>query len=366
MNENANAGKRVTLDDVAREAGVSRSTASRALNRDPVVNQETAQRVAASAERLQYLPNVSARALSGGLSDLVCMVVPSFSQTRLAVDYYARLISGVEETANAFGVHVIIKNKTESDSISDLIETRRALGFIVRIGHNQREELKLIRHLKRQKTPFILIGHAREKWMEELSVMIDSVGGARRVAHHLADRGFSRLLFISGPPRNMESRDRHYGFRLGLHEKGYTDSAIAYAQGDYTPQSGFQAAQEHLQNERIDAVFACNDHMALGVLTFCASRGIRVPEDVAVVGFDDEDYAAYTWPSLTTVRQPIYELGEQAVRQLATYWHGRAIRRSGIILSPTLIVRQSTAGGGTHSGSVSQTDPSSPDSVQGY
>ncbi len=340
-------GSTVTLDDVARDAGVSRSTASRALNGAPVVSQETAKRVAASAERLHYRPNVSARALSGGRSDLVCLVVPSFSQTRLVLDYYARLISGVEETANGFGVHVVIKNKSETESIYELIETRRALGFIVRIGHNQREELKLVRHLKRHKTPFILIGHGRDRWMEDLSVMVDSVGGARRVAHHLAEQGFERLLFVSGPQRNMESRDRHYGFRLGLHEKGYPDSAVVHAQGDYTPQSGFQAAEGHLRNDTIDAVFACNDHMALGVLTFCSSRGIRVPEDVAVVGFDDEDYAAYTWPSLTTVRQPIYELGKQALRQLATYWHKPMVRRSGIILAPTLIVRQSTTGVGS-------------------
>lgn len=334
--------KRVTLRDVALHAGVSLATASRALNSDPAVTGHTARAVIDAASALNYRLGQPALETSAEPTNLVCLIVPSFSQRRLALDYYAKLISGVEETANDLGLHLLIKNKTETQSISELVENRHAFGFVVRIGHSQTEELKLIRQLRQHKIPTILVGNPSKKVSSAHSIRVDSVGGAREVAHHFADRGFKKLLFISGPRRNVESKDRWYGFHVGLRERGYRDESVVYADGDYTPQSGFQAARDHIVKERIDAVFACNDHMALGVLTYCSSAGIQIPDDVAVVGFDDQDFAAYTWPSLTTVRQPVYQLGEQALRELVAHRRDRATARSGVILSPTLIVRRSS------------------------
>ncbi|TVQ36483.1 MAG: LacI family transcriptional regulator [Spirochaetaceae bacterium] len=340
----------VTLQDVAQHAGVSPATASRALNHDTSVRSQTVARVRESARALDYRPNITARILSGGSSDTVCLVVPSLSRQALSRFYYASLIAGAEETAHRHGLHLVIKNKNERESLFSLLDQHRVGGVLLRVGHNQSLEQRYIRRLRKSRIPFVLIGRPPDR-VPETSIHIDIIGGARALAHHLAGQGYRRLLYISGPKRNADSNDRYYGFRLGLLEKGYADEQLLYAQGDYTPESGYRSAEQHILRDQVDAVFASTDHTALGVLTYCASRGIKVPSEVAVAGYDDQDYAAYTWPPLTTVRQPVYELGQHAIEQLLHSMHADRRRENAMILSPTLIVRQSTERNAPHGSS---------------
>ncbi len=330
-----------TLEEVARHAGVSTATASRALNGSTSVRQETSARVLESARALNYQPNIAARMLSGGPSDSVCLVVPSLSRQALSRFYYASLIAGAEETANRHGLHLMIKNKQDASGFFSLLDQQRVGGVLLRVGHNHSLEQRFIRRMKKTGTPFVLIGSLPDS-KSDTTIYIDIIGGARALAHHFAAQGFKRILFISGPKRNADSNDRYYGFRLGLTERGYDERQLVFAQGDYTPESGLLAAREHIRQDRIDAVFAATDHAALGVLTYCASRGISVPGDIAVAGFDDQDYAAYTWPSLTTVRQPVFELGQHAVEQLLKTMETTKRSKDSMILSPKLVVREST------------------------
>ncbi len=333
--------KRVTLNDVATHAGVSPATASRALKNDSSVSIRTVQRVRDAADALNYLPNMAARMLSGGASDLICLVVPNLTGQTLSRFYYASLIAGAEETAHQNGYHLLIKNKKESEGFFSLLDQQRVGGVLLRVGHNRSLEQNYIRRLRRAKTPFVLIGKP-PSGKSEFSIHIDVIGGARALAHHFAEQGYRRILFISGPKRNSDSNDRYYGFRLGLTERGYKDSQLIFAQGDYTPESGFRAAQQHIKRDGIDAVFAATDHTALGVITYCASRNIAVPDQVAVAGYDDQDYAAYTWPALTTVYQPVHELGRHATEQLLNAIRNSQTRSDTMILAPTLVIRASS------------------------
>lgn len=331
----------VTLQDVADHAGVSIATASRALSRNHAVRTSTVEKVRKAAESLDYRPNIAARVLSGGVSDLLCLIVPNLSRQALSRFYYASMIAGAEETAQRHGLHLMIKNKQEIDEIEALLDQARLGGVLLRVGHNHSLEQRLIRRLRKTRTPFVLIGRAPDG-LQEPSIRIDIVGGARALAHHFAAQGYERILYVSGPKRNADSNDRYYGFRMGLLEKGYSDRQILFAQGDYTPESGFRAAEEHIRKDRVDGVFAATDHTALGVLTYCASHGIRVPQEVGVAGYDDQDYAAYTWPALTTVRQPVQELGQHAIEQLIHAMNSTVRREDTVILAPALIVRAST------------------------
>ena len=330
-----------TLQDVADYVGVSSATVSRALNGSPSVKPETVKRIREAALELNYQPNVAARMLSGGPSDTVCLVLPSLSKQALSRFYYASLIAGAEETANQEGLHLLIKNKQETNAFFSLIDQQRVGGVLLRVGHNQSLEQRYIRRLRQAEVPFVLIG-GQMQGSRDLSIYIDVIGGARALAHHFAEQGYERILYVSGPKRNADSNDRYYGFRLGLTEKGYAPEQLLVAQGDYTPESGYRAAEEHLRRDAIDAVFAATDHTALGVLTYCAARRISVPGEIAVAGYDDQDYAAYTFPSLTTVRQPVYELGQHAIEQLLYAMRTRRRKEHPIILSPTLVVRDST------------------------
>lgn len=334
-------GSNVTLQDVAARANVSSATVSRVLNGSSSVHAETSERVLIAVAELGYRPNAAARVLSGGSSDMICLVVPDLTKRSLSRFYYASLIVGVETAANASGLHVLIKNKQETEALSSLIEERRFGGVIMRVGHNRSLEQKYIAMLRRAEIPFVVVGKPLSG-MKETSIRIDIVDGSRALAHHMAEQRYTRILYISGPKRNADSNDRVYGFQLGLTEKGYSPDQLVVAEGDYTPQSGYRAAENHLTAGGIDAVCTSTDHTALGVLTYCASHGIAVPDQVAVAGYDDQDYAPYTFPALTTVNQPVVELGKHAVEQLILTMKSPSRRENAITLAPSLVVRDST------------------------
>lgn len=335
--------KKPKLTDVADYAGVSRATASRALRNSGLVGQETKEKVLKAAEILKYRPNNSAQLLSGGLSDTICLLIPSLSRYQLSMSYYAAVIAAAEETATRHRLNLLIKNKQEIDDVFALLEQGRLGGVILRLGHNRGLEDRYVRRLRKNKQAFVAIGHTTPD-NGIPAIRVDILGGARAVAHHFVERAYKKILFISGPRRNADAQDRYAGFRLGLIESGYSEANIVFAQGEYTPESGYRCAKQCLPNSGIEAVFASSDQEALGVLTYCASNRIQVPTDVAVAGYDDQEYAAYTWPTLTTVKQPMWEIGKQAVEQLVRLREGGEMPNNDIILAPKLVVRESTGG----------------------
>lgn len=297
-----------TIRDVAKAAGVSVATVSRALNGAGRVLPETRERILAAARELRFTPSGAARSLITRRTDTIGALLPD-----LHGEFFSELIRGIDQAARARGLHLLV-----SSSHGDADEAAAALramngrvdGLLVMTPHADADFLA--RNLPGS-LPAVLIntgaespGHAR--------FVVDNVGGAQAITRHLAAAGRRRIAHIAGPEGNEEAADRLRGYRAGL-RAGQHETVVA---GDFSEASGWSAGRRLAQMKpRPDAVFAANDMMAVGCLAALAEAGLRVPEDVAVAGFDDIPIARYVSPSLTTVRVPIAALGAAALDAVA-------------------------------------------------
>lgn len=298
-----------TIRDVAKAAGVSVATVSRAMNGADNVLPETRARILAAAAELRFTPSGAARSLITRRTDTIGALLPD-----LHGEYFSELIRGIDQAARTRGLHLLV-----SSSHGDAKEAAAALramsgrvdGLIVMSPHADAEFLSL--NLP-QGLPAVLVntgaphrGHS--------SWEVDNFGGARAMAAHLAARGHRRIAFVAGPQENHEARERLRGWRAGVPE-AQRGPVIA---GDFTEESGWAAGRAiAAMPERPDAAFAANDMMAIGCLAALGEAGLRVPEDIALAGFDDIPIARYVSPALSTVRVGIAELGRRALEGLAT------------------------------------------------
>lgn len=326
-----------TIRDVAKAAGVSVATVSRALNGADKVLPETRQRIQDVARELRFTPSGAARSLITKRTDTIGALLPD-----LHGEFFSELIRGIDQAARARGLHLLV-----SSSHGDADEAARALramngrvdGLLVMTPHADADFLN--RNLPGS-VPAVLIhtgaespGHAR--------FVVDNFGGARAITRHLAASGRKRIAFISGPAGNDEAAERLRGYRAGL--KPGTKELLF--DGDFSEASGWSAGRKLVQlKPRPDAIFAANDMMAVGCLSALAEAGLRVPDDIALAGFDDIPIARYVTPALTTVRVPIATLGATALDALA-----KAVEAPGSSLATTtvlpveLVVRRSCGAG---------------------
>jgi len=325
--------KSVTVEEVARECGLSRATVSRVINGASRVRPATVERVQRAIAKLGYHPNAHARALSGGRSGTVAVLLRATWRP-----YYSTLLEGVEEVASREGLHVLLRSSDYLTEAPRLVEEGRVDGFIIRNMDEPEAHRRLVGKLAGRNVPFILVGNPLGDCQ---SITIDNVGGARALAHHFAEHAFRRTLFIAGPDRHVDSTDRLYGFKMGLSERGLDPEAVDIASGDFSTPSGFNAMRSSFTRGRHDAVFAANDRMALGAILFLRQAGLRVGEDVAVAGFDDAFFTEYVSPPLTTVRQPFRELGVTAMETLTHLLAGAPAHNRHVILPTALVVRAS-------------------------
>lgn len=335
--------ERVTIDDIARRTGYSRATVSRAVNKEGSVRPATLERVEAAITELGYVPNTAASALSGGKTRSVAVLLPDIGSP-----YYSNLLEGVDRVAQDRGYHIVLKMKQRPKSVLSLVDSGLVDGFIIRHSRDPEDDLPLLTELKRRSIPFIFIGKPAQG-VNAYSIMVDNVGGAREMAHHFMDHGFQRVLFISGSKGNLDSRDREYGFQVGLSERGFDLANLSSMEGDFSRECGYQLAKEFFEHRKVDAVFAANDRMALGVLFYCHEHGVRVPGDVAVTGFDDVFFSEFLWPPLTTVMQPMHEIGAVAMEHMIMAIEGSKISSSRIILPTHLVLRKSCGCGSAES-----------------
>ncbi len=325
---------RVTAQDVANYCGLSRATVSRVLNRDYNVKPTTIEKVKKAIAELGYVPDASARALSGGCRNMIAILLPD-----VTMPYYANLLESADEVAEEHNYHLLIQTREYKTAVLRLIDEQRADGYIIRNSGEPEVNRTIISKLTARDLPFIFIGKPMGEGV--LSIGVDNVGGARQMAHHFVDHGFRDILFITGPPKKIDSNDRIYGFKLGLSERGVDPDSLKYIEGDFTREGGFRAVAEFFSRDRAEAVFAANDQMALGVVHYFYEQGVRVPQDVAVAGFDDDFFAEFLCPPLSTVRQPMAEIGAVAVENLILMLEGSGIRKHRILLPTRLIVRRS-------------------------
>ena len=326
-----------TIRDVATAAGVSVATVSRVVNGTAVVKDETRLRVEEAVSRLGYAPNAAARSLTTSRTSTVGVVLPD-----IWGEYFSEVIRGIDLTARQAGYHVLV-----SSSHSDVAETREVLramhgrvdGVVVMSPHAPARSLE---GALPPGLPTVLLNAAPGTSLPSLNV--DNRGGARAMVGHLLSRGHRRLAFVAGPPSNWDAAERRRGLRDALRAAGLPPEAVVEVEGDFGEESGEAAGRRLLGlAPRPTAVFAANDSMALGVLFALRRARVRVPQEIAVAGFDDVPIARYASPPLSTVRHDIRSLGERALgRLLDAISGGGASSAAREVLPFRLVLREST------------------------
>ena len=346
MNESRRTGgKPATINDIARLAEVSKKTVSRVINNSPFVKEETRKRVEAVIAEHGFTPDPQARGLAFRRSFLVGMIYDNPSP-----NYVVNMQQGVLDAVRGSGLELVVHPcNRAADSFLDEVR-----GFVVRqklvgvvMPPSVSEDDRVVAILKEADCPYVRIASVS---LDEPACMVvthDSRGAAR-AARHLAGLGHRRIAFISGPDSFRSSHERGQGFREGLAEYGLSLDDACIRQGAYTFESGVEAAQSLLSmREPPTAIFAGNDEMAIGVMKAARDRGLDVPRDLSIVGFDDLPMASRVWPNLTTVRLPIRDMGRMAAEKLTA--RSRGLDPATLVqpeVDPSLVVRDSTAAPG--------------------
>lgn len=326
-----------TIKDVAREAGVSIATVSRVFNDSELVSRDTREAVRVVAERLNYWPNGLARSLITNRTYAIGVLLPD-----LHGEFFSEVIRGVDLAARREGLHVLVSSShSDTQALVAALRSMRGRidGLVVMAPDVDAPEA--IRQSVGS-CPVVLLDPGQET--EDLdSISIANFDGAHAMVRHLIQLGHRRIATITGPGRNIDARQRLAGYRAALRDSGIEPDPALEIAGDFTEPSGYEAAAELMRlSPRATAVFVSNDHMAVGVLGALADEGVRVPEDLAVTGFDDIPLARYLTPSLTTVHADAFQLGERALHRLLHRDNTtRAGERVHELLPTTLVVRAS-------------------------
>jgi LacI family transcriptional regulator len=329
---------RVTIADVAREVGVSLMTVSRVVNHKDGVSPATRQQVLDAIERLGYRPSGIARSLATQQTGTLGLVVPD-----VANPFFSDVARGVEHVAYAENYNVFLCH-TEEDPMRELtvlesLEEKRVDGLV--LCSSRLDDGALQEALARY--PAVVLVNRRLEGNGVGTVLVDDVMGGQLAAKHLLDRGHQAIGFLVGPPDSRSGHRRVQGYRAVLAATGLSCAPACMHNCSPTVESGRQATQELLTAyPELTALLCYNDLVAVGALRACVELGRQVPDDLAIVGFDDIPLAALVTPPLTTCRAPRYELGVQAMQLLlAQIEGGTEGGKTEIVLRPELIVRAS-------------------------
>ncbi|SEN46586.1 LacI family DNA-binding transcriptional regulator [Lihuaxuella thermophila] len=325
--------------DVARLAGVSVATVSRVLAGSAHVSRETREKVLRAMADLDYKPNLLARNLRKMESKTIVVVIPDISNP-----FFSDVIRGIQHVAKEHGYHVLLgdtQNDVDAEwDFIEMIKERAADGVILVTARTSPEKIMEMA----QEVPLVMACEYIQG-AELPMVTIDNVISAKRVVDHLAALGHRRIGFIAGPLHVIISRDRLQGFVLGLREHGLEQDSSLIVEGDFSIPSGYDQAVRLLQlPEPPTAIFASNDEMAIGAVKAVKQMGLKVPQDVAVVGFDDIPMATVIEPALTTICQPKFEIGKKAMEILLQLIQQSNRSHGHLKLPEKLIVRDSCGG----------------------
>ena len=329
----------VTIRDVARTAGVSVATVSRVHNGSRLVVEATRRRVRAVATRLGYLPHAAARTLSTNKTSTVGVLLPD-----LYGEFYSELIRGIDHTAQRHGYHLLLASShNDKQAIAAVLQSMRGRVDGLIVMSPARGAYAAARRLLAGFAVVLLNSGAEGAGVDAITVA--NAAGARTMVEHLIALGHRDIAMITGPARNADAAERLRGYRAALRAAGTRVTRAREVPGDFTDTSGFEACGRLLRlHPRPTAIFAANDAMAIGALSALREAGVRVPEEMAVAGFDDIPTARYMHPPLSTVRVDISALGERATsRLLAVMANGRNHRKRRETIPVTLVVRESTA-----------------------
>jgi LacI family transcriptional regulator len=325
-----------TLKDVAEHAQVSKATVSRVLNNNPNVAEELRVRVLESIRLLGYQPNRAARRLRASVSEVLGLIISDIENP-----FFISVVRGVEDAAYASQMSVVLCN-TDEDPVKQqmylrVMQAERVAGLIIS-PTNVNEDFT---ELKQLGIPVILLDRRTDKF-ETDAVTIDNVGGAYLAVKHLIDLGYERIGTIGGSPHLTTGRERYEGYRKALHAAGLKTDEKLIKVGDFKTGSGYYLAKELIGlPQPPQAIFVANNLMTLGTLRALRENDVRVPQDMALVGFDDMPWSSELCPPLTAVSQPAYELGQETVQLLLRRLANSEAPIRTVTLQPRLVVRES-------------------------
>lgn len=323
-----------TLKDVAKKAGVAISTASYALNNDPRVSNRAKEKVLEAARKLGYRPNGIARNLKKQKTDTIGLFLND-----LGGPFYSEIIRGVQEVVTSNGYDLIACSTYGgiNSTAYRFFEEKRVDGAIL-LGPSIPDNL--IIEVAREDFPIVVLD--RELHVDYVyNVLIDNKNGAYSAVNHLINLGYRKIGCLSGPTNSYDNQKRMEGFKKALQEKEVPFVSNWVVQGKFTEEGGYHAMKVLLTNEQLpEAIFSANDEMAIGAIKALEEAGMSVPDDVAVVGFDDIRLASYINPQLTTVAHPKYEWGTMATHMIFQALKG-GVQKDAVWLSTSLVVRES-------------------------
>ncbi|WP_156758859.1 LacI family DNA-binding transcriptional regulator [Microbacterium karelineae] len=336
MDRTTDAGA-ATLEQVAERAGVSRSTVSRVVNGGARVSPDALAAVEKAIAELDYVPNRAARSLASRQTHAVALVVPEDTTRFFGDPYFASIVAGINDriSPSPYMLGLFIASGDPDDKATSFVSSGSVDGALI-VSHHTSDEY--VRRIARS-TPVVYGGRPIGVTPDDYWVDVDNVAGGRLATRHLLDRGRRRAAIITGPPNMLAGVDRLRGFREVLEEAGL--EPVGVEDGEFSAAGAAKAMERILASgARPDAVFIASDLMARGALSVLGRAGIRVPDDIAIVGFDDSPVASNVVPPLTTVRQPSRDQGAAMADVLLRRLGGEDPPRENL-LPLELVVRES-------------------------
>ncbi len=328
----------VKIKDVARVANVSVATVSRVLNDIPLVNEETRKRVQKAIDDTGYKPNAIARSLKMQKTNTIGIMIPDISQA-----YYTQVVRGVEDVCNIYDYHIILCN-TDSDPNKELtylnVFLEKQCDGILYIGKSLNEEL--INTICHSRVPIVL-GAVSDSQERILSVSINNDEAAFDMTKYLMKKGHKKIAFLRDENENSYSGiERKKGYVRALESEGIVVNSDYERKGKYSIKGGYDLMEEILQLEdKPTAVVALNDEMALGAIRKIEDAGFKVPNDISVVGFNNFEISEWVTPSITTISQPMYDIGAISARMLIKTIKNKEDKNKSIVVPHELIIRDS-------------------------
>ncbi|MCB9450613.1 MAG: LacI family DNA-binding transcriptional regulator [Anaerolineaceae bacterium] len=331
------------LEDIAQKAGVSRSTVSRVINNDPNVNDETRSRVWSVIEREGYIPNPMARAMVTRRTNVIGVVVPQSINVFFGDNsYYPQLLQGMSEMIAARDnlMLLILPNNNETrEQFAQRITKNRLLDGVILCSVQVDDPI--LTNVLALNQIVVSVERPNDQLEDRVSyITIDNCGAAKTMVQHLIDLGYRRIGHVTGHMNITDGLDRLAGYKQALEEAGLPVDPNLISEGNFSYEYGYDAMKKLLP-QRPDAVFAAGDTTAQGAIQAIVEAGLRIPDDIAIVGFDDLDVAIKTNPPLTTMRHPIQEKGMQAVSLLLDLIDKVVEGPQRILLPTQLVIRES-------------------------
>jgi len=327
-----------TIYEVSKLAGVSLATVSRVMNNSSRVSPKTRQKVLAAMQELNYHPNTIAQSLASRRSNSVGVLV-----SELHGPIFGALVSGIEEELTSAGKFSIFAVGHSDETLE-----KEGINFLVSrncdalIFHLEATSDEFLLEQKNSALPFVIVNRL-VPGLEDNCISLNNQRGGCVATRYLLEQGHRDIAYISGPLHWGDAGQRFSGHKQALAEFGLAFDPDTMIEGDYMVQSGYRAMRQLLgRNKKITAVICANDEMAVGAMDAIRERGLEIPADISVVGFDNVRWAPFLWPKLTTVNNPVNEMGRMAARWVLKHVYGINERPIQTFFEPKMIVREST------------------------